>query len=530
MDLEKAIDFKVDIFDNSPLAFCVIKIDMDGGKPKDWHFVYCNDALARLEGISKEELLSKSFYEIFPEGSHKWLGAYYRAAYHMEPQSFDDISEEIGIYLHIDVVPTGREGYCACILRDVKQEFFERAERNTALRDALEMAESANNVKSDFLEMMSNDICDPMNEIIGTVDLASANIDDTERVRESLRQITGSSRHLLEIINQVLDLSKVATGRTSLMQEKFNLSQLSENLISLLLPQVRARFHSFAVDTSGLQHELVIGDHRRLQQVLVNIITNAIRYTPDHGSITLVIKEGEKDANGKAGFQFICQDNGVGMSKEYLPQLFVPFSRATDPKVADRQGRGLGMAISRNIVHMMGGEILAESQLNKGTTITVSIAMQLQAEEKTPSLEKLAGLRVLVANEDEVSREACVTILQELGMETVAVGGGFEAVQEIVNSFRSKHSFDACILDWKLPDMNGLETAHNMQKIIGRHMPKVIVSAYDAKAVEEQARRAGATALISRPFFRSKLASLFVDIISTELAGEGSGSHNMLVY
>lgn len=530
MDQEEAIDFKVQIFDNSPLAFCVIRIDMEEGSPADWHFVYCNDALARLEGVPKDELLQKSFYEIFPEGSRKWLSAYYRAAYYMEPQSFEDISEKIGMYLHIDIIPTGREGYCASIMRDVKQEFFERAERNAALCDALEIAESANNAKSDFLEMMSDDIRSPMNEIISTVDLASSNIEDTARVRESLKQITGSSRQLLGIINQVLDFSKIATGRTSMVGEKFDISQMLEDLVSMLLPQVRARSHRFALDASGLKHELAIGDHRRLQQVLMNIITNAIRYTPEHGNITLIIKEGKADADDHADFQFICLDNGVGMSKEYLPQLFVPFSRATDARIADRQGRGLGMAISRNIVRMMGGEILVQSRLNKGTSVTVNIAMKLQEEEKRLPLEKLAGLRVLVASEDKVGRDACIGILQELCMETVAVGGGFEAVQEIVSSLRNQKSFDVCILDWNLPDMNGVETAGNMQKIIGSHMPKVVVSAYDAGTVKEQAERAGAAALISRPFFRSKLARLFLDIISQGSEEKSSRSHIMPVY
>ncbi len=522
MGFGKVVDFSVNIFDHSPLAFCVIEIDMKQDEPVDWHFVYCNDALARLEGVAKEELLHKSFYELFPEGSRKWLSAYYRAAYHMEPQSFDDISEESGIFLHIDVIPTGKKGYCGCILRDVKQEFLERAERNSALRDALVMAESANNAKSDFLEMMSNDICNPMHEIMGTADQASANIDDTARVRESLQRISGSGKQLLDIVNQVLDLSKMATGKQSLAVEKFNLSHMSENLVSMLLPQVRAKRQSFGVDTSGLRHEMVVGDPRRLQQVLVNIITNAIRFTPEGGSISLTVQEGETDALGNTAFTFVCQDNGVGMSKEFLPQLFMPFSRATDSRISNSQGRGMGMAISRNIARMMGGEITAESHLNKGTTITVKVSLKIQEEEKSPLVQSLSGMKVLVANEDEVSREACETILQELGMETKAVEGGFQAVQEVVTSFRNKQGYDACILDWKLPDMNGVETAENMRMIVGKHMPKIIISAFDAKGVEEEARNAGAVALVGRPFFRSKLIEVFGDIKAQEEAGASS--------
>ena len=637
--------FSVNMFDYSPIAFCVIRVELDAqGQPEDWTFAYCNDALAELEGLPKEQLLGQRFFRLFPDGDRKWLKPYYAAAYEGTPSDYEEISEARGLYLHIYVMPINERGYCACLLKNVRAETFAADNQNNiimsmakiyyatyyvnlntdsfleisstsrirqalgetgdaqktfdivceqliepafademreftrldtlnarlkgktaithqfidrirgwsealfiagdtnpdgtlrhafyavrtihdekekefsqqkALRDALATAEHANAAKSDFLSSMSHDIRTPMNGIIGMTAIAAAHCDDPERVRDSLMKITSASKHLLSLINEVLDMSKIESGKVDLAEEPFNLSELVDNLLAMTRPQIAEKHHTLSVNIDDVRHENVIGDSLRVQQVFVNLIGNAIKYTPDGGKIRLTISEKPSNQNKIGCYEFVFEDNGIGMSAEYIQHVFEPFSRARDARVSNVQGTGLGLSIARNIVRRMGGDIRVTSTPNVGTRFTVTMYLRLQDTNLTPS-DKLVNLDVLVADDDPLSLESCCDMLDSFGMKTVGVPCGQEAVTQVAAHHRDKRDFFACILDWQMPDLNGIETARAIRREVGNDVPIIIVSAYDWSDIEQEARAAGVNDFISKPYFRSKLAHMFNRLAGAE--------------
>ena len=507
-------DLSIKIFDNSPLAFCILKVitDASGTQPLDWEFVYCNDALAEIDGIEKNQLLGSRWFEMFPTAERSSLQKYYRSAYFDEVFEFETKSNVLDIHFDVQCFPVNKKGYCACILRDIKKEKQREFARNTALRDALELAERANNAKTNFLSSMSHDIRTPMNGIIGMTAIAAANIDKPERVSNCLKKITQASKHLLSLINEVLDMNKIESGKVDLTEEDFNLSELIDNLIAMTRPQIKERRHELQVNISNVQHEKVIGDSLRIQQVFVNLMGNAIKYTPKGGKIKLSISEKPSNQSKVGCYEFIFEDNGIGMSEDFAAKIFEPFTRAHDKRVEQTQGTGLGMPIARNIVHMMGGDIKIETKLNVGSRFIVTIYLKLQDTEEI-SCEHLVNLDVLVADDDPLSLDSCCCILTDFGMNTVGVGSGHEAVEVTLAHHDQKRDFFACILDWQMPDMNGIEAARAIRKAVGEHVPIIIISAYDWSDIELEARAAGVNAFISKPLFRSRLAQTFNDLV-----------------
>lgn len=502
-------ELSIKIFDNSPLAFCILKIILDDNKqPSDWEFIYCNDALAELDGISKERLLANRWFEMFPDADRDSLYKYYRAAYFAETCEFERKSDVLGIHFDIQTFPVNKKGYCACILRDIKKDKQREAKRNIALRDALELAKHANNAKTAFLSTMSHDIRTPMNGIIGMTAIAAANINNPERVGDCLKKITNASKHLLSLINEVLDMSKIESGKIDLSEEEFNLSELIDNLIAMNRPQIKEHGHELSVSISRVDHENVIGDSLRIQQVFVNLLSNAIKYTPDGGKIKLSISEKPSNQNKVGCYEFIFEDNGIGMSEEFIQKIFDPFTRANDNRVEKIQGTGLGMPITRNIVYMMGGDIRVESKPDIGSRFIVTMYLKLQDTEEV-SCNRLVNLDVLVADDDPMSLESCCDILNNFGMKTVGTTSGHEAVEIAIAHHDQKRDFFACILDWKMPDMNGVEAARAIRKSVGKDVPIIIISAYDWSSIEQEARAAGVNAFITKPLFRSRLAHTF---------------------
>ena len=407
------------------------------------------------------------------------------------------------------------ETYFVVGMRDITDMVRKEAEAQHALQQAYDAAEAANRAKSDFLQTMSHDIRTPMNGIIGMTAIAAAHIDEKERVQDSLEKITAASRHLLSLINEVLDMSRIESGKVYLSEEEFNLSDLIDNLITMVHPQVASRGHELVVNISHVDHELVVGDSLHIQQAFVNLMSNAIKYTPEGGRIELSISEIPSNQAKVGCYKFVFKDNGIGMSEEFVKRIFEPFARAEDGRISKIQGTGLGMPITRNIVQMMGGDIEVESKLNEGSTFTVTIHLKLQDTDAEGD-QIFADLSVLVADDDELSMESAVNVLEELGMQAEGVLSGEEAVCRVVERHEVSDDFNAVVLDWKMPGMNGVETARQIRRQVGEDVPIIILTAYDYSEIEDEARRAGVNAFVGKPLFKSRMAHVFREVMGAE--------------
>ena len=403
--------------------------------------------------------------------------------------------------------------------RDISASIEKELLAQKALQEAYDVANAANHAKSDFLQTMSHDIRTPMNGIIGMTAIAAAHIDDKERVQDSLQKITAASRHLLSLINEVLDMSKIESGKVSLTEENFNLSDLIDNLITMVRPQIAEHEHELKINIRDVRHELVVGDSLHIQQAFVNLMSNAIKYTPNGGTIHLGIREIPCNQARVGCYEFVFQDNGIGMSEEFIRHIFEPFTRAEDGRISKVQGTGLGMPITKNIVNMMGGDIQVESRLNEGSTFTVTIFLQLQGTASGDHTH-FADLSVLVADDDEMSMESAVSILEEMGMEAEGVLSGREALESVLARHEDRRDYNAVVLDWKMPGMDGVETARAIRRAVGATVPIIILSAYDWTDIEEEARRAGVNAFVSKPLFKSRLERVFDELIGDHTAAE----------
>ena len=397
--------------------------------------------------------------------------------------------------------------------KDVDEETRKEQQIQQALREAIDAANASNKAKSEFLSSMSHDIRTPMNGIIGMTAIAANHLDDRERVADCLRKISESSNHLLSLINEVLDMSKIESGKVELQEEEFSLAELIDGMLAMTRPQIQAHDHSFRVNIVNMEHEQVIGDSRRIQQVFVNIMSNAIKYTPNGGKISLSVRESPTKTQDFGHYQFIFEDNGYGMTEEFQKQLFEPFARANDKQTAGIQGTGLGMAITRNIVRMMGGDISVESVYGEGSRFTVNIYLKLQKKENV-NYESFYDLRVLVADDDPICCESACELLSDMGMNSEWVLSGKAAVERAKTRREQGRDFFAFIIDWKLPDQGGVETTRQIRDVLGEGVPIIIFSAYDWSEIEQEAREAGATAFISKPLFRTKLANLFDSLVN----------------
>ena len=396
---------------------------------------------------------------------------------------------------------------------DVSQEKKAEIESHKALKDAYKAAENASRAKSEFLSNMSHDIRTPMNAIVGLTAIAGANIDNKARVMECLCKITKSSRHLLGLINGVLDMARIESGRMSLSEEDFSLPELVDNLVTLTKPSIDEHKHALEVHVRHIEHEAVCGDSLKIQQLFVNLLSNAIKYTPDGGNITFSIEEKPNGFSELGCYEFIIEDNGIGMSPEFQKIMFEPFSRADDQRTTRIQGTGLGMAITRNIVNLMNGSIKVDSALNRGTKITVTIFLKLQESEKEQEKE-LVDLPVLVVDDDKTCCESTVATLSEIGIAGEWVLSGKEAVRRCYKHHEKKEDYFAIILDWKMPEMDGIETARQIRKRIGSDITIILLSSFEFSEIESEAKAAGVDAFIAKPLFRSRLTATLRRFVS----------------
>ena len=389
---------------------------------------------------------------------------------------------------------------------DVSQEKKAEIESHKALKEAYRAAENASRAKTEFLSNMSHDIRTPMNAIVGLTAIAGANIESQDRVVECLGKITKSSRHLLGLINEVLDMARIESGRISLAEEDFRLPELVDNLLTLTKPAIDEHHHQLEVHIEHIEHEAVCGDSLRIQQVFVNLMSNAVKYTPDGGNITFTIKEKPNGFSELGCYEFSIEDNGIGMTPEFQKIMFEPFSRADDHRTTKVQGTGLGMAIARNIVNLMNGDIQVESAPNKGTKITVTVYLKLQENEKEQEKE-LLDLPVLVVDDDKTCCESTVATLQEIGIAGEWVLTGKEAVERCYARHETNSDYFAVILDWKMPEMDGIATARKIRERVGEDVTIIILTSFDFSEIEEEARAAGVNAFMAKPLFRSRLTA-----------------------
>lgn len=436
--------------------------------------------------------------------------------------TYEKHTDDGTIYLQARVAFVEKKdgGFVAVVgTRNVDDLIKKERQQEMALQAAFDAAEAANKAKTDFLSNMSHDIRTPMNGIIGMTAIAASHIDDKERVQDSLQKITQASKYLLSLINEVLDMSKIESGKVDLIEEEFKLSDLVDNLLSMTSSQIAEHHHELFVNISGVIHEEVIGDSLRIQKVFTNLMGNAVKFTPDGGKIRLSISEKPSNQAEIGCYEFVFEDNGMGMSEEFMEKIFEPFTRAEDGCVNKIQGTGLGMPISRNIVRMMGGDIKVESKPGVGSRFTVTMYLRLQ-EGSDVQYDKFVDLDVLVADDDELSLESCCGMLNDMGMKAEGVSTGAEAVDHIVLHHNQKRDYFACIIDWKMPDMDGIATTRAIRKAVGNDVPIIIISAYDWSDIEQEARAAGANAFISKPLFRSRLTKTFNTLVGDEKAQE----------
>ena len=422
-------------------------------------------------------------------------------------------------WFHVIAIGSELEGRAKYIL--VLSDRTADRQVNQALSDAVAAAETANRAKSTFLSNMSHDIRTPMNAIIGFTTLALSNINDTERVKDYLGKTLASSNHLLSLINDVLDMSRIESGKVKIEEKAVHLPDLVHDVRSIIQPNVAAKRLSLFIDTMDIEDEDIITDPLRLNQILLNILSNAIKFTPTGGMISIRIAEKNGAPAGRACYEFRIKDNGIGMSEEFQKHIFEEFSREESSTVSGIQGTGLGMSITKNIVDLMGGTIALTSEPGKGTEFIVTLCFTRSGQKAEPKqLPQLEGLRALVADDDTNTCLNVSTMLSKIGMRPEWTISGKEAVIRTKYAVEQGDEFSVYIIDWLIPDMNGIEIVRQIRKVIGNRCPIIILTAYDWADIEDEARAAGVTAFCEKPLFLSELRRVLAEPFRAEPASE----------
>ena len=385
---------------------------------------------------------------------------------------------------------------------------------NKRFQIAAKEAESANKAKTDFLSTMSHDIRTPMNAIIGLTTITEKNIDDKKLVGENLRKITLASNHLLTLINDILDISKVESGKLNLSPQTFSIVETVENLVNLSQPMVKEKNIDFNFRVSRMEKEYLYADQLRLNQIYINILSNATKYTEPGGRVSVDMKEEESEKPNCVRLTYVVADTGMGMSPEFMATMYQPFSRQTDSRVNSIQGTGLGLAITKQMVDLMGGTIDCQSKQGVGTTFTVVLDIPIAEHQRADM--KLEPMDVLVVDDDEVLLETAKDTLESLGSSVEVASSGLEAIGMIKHRHESGKGYRVVILDLKMPDIDGVETVRRIRSEVDAETPILLVSAYEWSDVEKQAKEAGANGFLSKPLFRSTLYDKINDILGTK--------------
>ncbi len=394
------------------------------------------------------------------------------------------------------------------VSREITDQVRKQREQTQALQDALLQAQHANRAKTTFLSNMSHDIRTPMNAIIGFSTIAVSHIDNREQVRDCLQKVLSSSNHLLSLINDILDMSRIESGKVQIKEQECNISEMMHNLVNIIQPQVKAKQLELFIDTFEVANEDVIADSLKMNQVFINLLSNAVKYTPAGGTVSFRIMQKTTFRHGYGDYLFIVKDNGVGMSKGFVEHIFEPFEREATVTQSGIQGTGLGMAITKNIVDMMNGTISVESEVGKGSTFTVQLSLKLQDVEKNAEqIRELEGLRALVVDDDFNICDSVSKMLRQIGMRAEWTTSGREAAYRAKLAYEEGDSYHTYIIDWQMPETSGVETARRIRRVVGEDAPIIILTAYDWTDIEQEAREAGVTAFCAKPLFLSDLRS-----------------------
>lgn len=394
------------------------------------------------------------------------------------------------------------------VSRDITEQVKKQREQTQALQDALMQAQHANQAKTTFLSNMSHDIRTPMNAIIGFATIAASHMERTEQVRDCLQKILSSSNHLLGLINDILDMSRIESGKLQIHNQECNIPELMHNLVNIIQPQVKAKQMDMFIDTFEVTNEDVIADPLKLNQIFINLMGNAVKYTPAGGTVSFRIMQNTTFKHGWGEYVFIIKDNGIGMSQEFVKHIFEPFERESTATKSGIQGAGLGMPITKSIVDMMGGEITVESEVGKGSTFTVKLSLHLQDMEKSAEqIKELEGLRSLVVDDDFNVCDSVSKMLKSIGMRSEWTTSGREAAYRAKSASEEGDPYHTYIIDWQMPETNGIETARKIRQVVGKDAPIIILTAYDWTDIEDEAKEAGVTAFCAKPLFMSDLKS-----------------------
>ncbi len=406
----------------------------------------------------------------------------------------------------------------------------EDREKEAALTDALDIAQTANQSKSAFLSNMSHDIRTPMNAIVGLSTLLQRDADKPEKVREHTRKITTSSQHLLGLINDVLDMSKIESGKTTLSIGEFNLAEIVEEMVTIMRSQAKARRQEFEVYVKNLTDEQVLGDKNRISQVLLNILSNAVKYTPEGGRVEMTVRQIPYRMKGFAHFQFQVEDNGIGMDSEYMKTIFDPFSRSQESLSSGIQGSGLGMAITKNLVELMGGSIGVKSELGKGSIFTVDLELQIQKQRPDEDFWQEYGIHNALIVDDEV--DICTEVMAAMANTDVSMQfalDGETAVQMVEHACMAGQDFNIILLDWRMPGMDGLETARRIRGIVSKNVPIMILTSYDYSEIEKEGYEAGIDAFLPKPFFLSTFKEVIRSLKDKKKLENRVGDHTAIL-
>lgn len=498
-------------YDNIPGFISKHKVHKDGS----FTLLEANDKYMDFSGIDKNSFLSFSPFSRLDETSRNTMNAHIPCMLKGEPVHFVIQSKDKngnGAWLQLNGECIGWEGdepiYLIVYINitDIteQRELQKKLEKQSKqLKEALKSAEQANQAKSDFLARMSHDIRTPMNAIMGMATIAKAHVDEHERILDCMEKINGASKLLLSLINEVLDMSKIESGRLILSEDEFNVGELLQDLVVMMQPEIKNKQQTLNIHVKNLRHENVKGDTQRIKQVLMNILSNAIKYTPENGRITIEIYE-KAPHNGIGNYQFVFEDNGRGMKPEFLDKIFEPFERASDDEIKRIQGTGLGMSISHKIIQMMGGDIKVESEYGKGSRFTIDMPLVCQDQKPDDKIE-VEGLEVLVVDDDKIACLNTSSCLQEIGINSECVYSGSEAIEKVRQHHLAEKEYFAVIIDLKMPQMNGIETTRQIRRFVGADVPIIILSAYDLEEYEAEAKEVKANGFITKPLYKSKL-------------------------